>query len=143
MAPLFRAALAVEINPALCAAAEENLAANKVTNAWVQRSPSASFCTRVLRHQQWTHEASGTAFDFGAVLVDPPRSGLDEVTLGLVSRFDFVLYISCNPFVSLRRDADGLRANGFTLAKLALIDHFPYTPHTECAAFFVRDKQAL
>jgi tRNA (uracil-5-)-methyltransferase len=139
LAPLFRAALAVEINPSLCAAAEDNLRANGVGNAWVQRSPSADFCTRVLRRRNWTHTASGTAFDFSTVLVDPPRAGLDPVTLGLVAKYDHILYISCNPLVSLRRDADGLRSRGFTLAKLALIDHFPYTPHTECAAFFTRD----
>ena len=35
LAPLFRAALAVEIDPTLCAAAEANLDANNVRNAKV------------------------------------------------------------------------------------------------------------
>jgi len=62
------------------------------------------------------------------------------ITAPLARRYDFVLYISCNPYVSLRRDADGLAAHGLRLARLALIDHFPYTPHTECAACFVRGR---
>jgi len=86
LAPLFRRALAVEINPSLCAAAEENLMANGVSNALVQRSPSAAFCSRVLRRRTWKHAASGSELDFCAVLVDPPRAGLDALTLGLVAK---------------------------------------------------------
>jgi tRNA (uracil-5-)-methyltransferase len=180
LAPLFRGALAVEINPVLVAAAAENLAANDVTNCAVQVasftsslfvfncygqvfvlccvflhphstvymyshghlslqvSPSAKFCSRILQHQQWTHAPSGQTFEFGAVLVDPPRSGLDAPTLELVCRYKHVLYISCNPFVSLRRDLDGFLAAGLSLRRLALIDHFPYTPHTECAVYLSR-----
>ena len=138
LAPLFRQALAVEINPSLCAAAEENLRANEVTNADVQKSPSADFCSRVLRRRTWTHKPSGRDFDFRTVLVDPPRSGLDVNTLKLCTLYEHVLYISCNPFVSLRRDVNGFKAAGFRLERIALIDHFPYTPHSECAAYLTR-----
>mmetsp|Transcript_78428 Transcript_78428/g.153448 ORF Transcript_78428/g.153448 Transcript_78428/m.153448 type:complete len:507 (+) Transcript_78428:122-1642(+) len=140
LAPLFRAALAVEINPTLCVAAEENLAANGVTNASIQLSPSHDFCTRVLRKRSWTHKPTGREFEFGAVLVDPPRAGLDDHTRALVAKYTHVLYISCNPFVSLRRDLDALLAppHNFSIERLALIDHFPYTPHTECAVYLHR-----
>jgi len=42
-------------------------------------------------------------FRFGAVLVDPPRCGLDKLTLSLVSGYNHILYISCSP-ESLMRD---------------------------------------
>jgi tRNA/tmRNA/rRNA uracil-C5-methylase (TrmA/RlmC/RlmD family) len=42
-------------------------------------------------------------FNFGAVLVDPPRCGLDSLTLSLVASYDHVIYISCCPD-SLMRD---------------------------------------
>ena len=42
-------------------------------------------------------------FKFGAVLVDPPRCGLDKQTLSLVAGYAHILYISCSP-ESLMRD---------------------------------------
>jgi tRNA/tmRNA/rRNA uracil-C5-methylase (TrmA/RlmC/RlmD family) len=50
------------------------------------------------------------------------------------------MYVSCNPFVSLRRDLSALQDHGFELHRFALIDHFPYTPHAECAVYLVRSK---
>ena len=41
---------------------------------------------------------------FDVVLVDPPRAGLDPDTLALVSRFDAIMYVSCDP-TALYRDA--------------------------------------
>ena len=40
---------------------------------------------------------------FGGVLVDPPRCGLDAVTLELVSNYADIVYVSCNPS-ALARD---------------------------------------
>ena len=44
-------------------------------------------------------------YKFGTVLVDPPRSGLDELTTKLIVNYNNILYISCNP-VSLVRDLE-------------------------------------
>ena len=49
---------------------------------------------------------------FDVVLVDPPRAGLDPDTLELVSRFDVVLYISCDPEALWRNANDGGRGHG-------------------------------
>ena len=145
LAPLFRRALAVEINPSLVDAAGENLRRNGVRNATLLKSPSASFCGGILRRRTWTDRqqdgGSGHVFNFGCVLVDPPRAGLDAETRRLVERYRHVLYVSCNPFVSLRRDLSVLQAKcGFVLRRFALIDHFPYTPHAECAVYLVRGE---
>ena len=71
-----------------------------------------------------------SSFDFGTILVDPPRSGLDAETLALVQQFDQVIYISCNPETLL----DNLQELKLTqdLKRLALFDQFPYTHHAEC-----------
>ena len=98
--------------------------------------------------------ASFDVDDYDVVLVDPPRAGLDKDTLELVSRFEAVLYISCNP-AALLDNALGGRAGGrdggetreagmaglsktHDLVRFAVFDHFPYTRHVECGACFLR-----
>jgi tRNA/tmRNA/rRNA uracil-C5-methylase (TrmA/RlmC/RlmD family) len=46
---------------------------------------------------------SSYTFAFGAVLVDPPRCGLDKLTLSLIVNYAHIMYISCCPD-SLMRD---------------------------------------
>jgi tRNA/tmRNA/rRNA uracil-C5-methylase (TrmA/RlmC/RlmD family) len=46
---------------------------------------------------------SSYTFSFGAVLVDPPRCGLDKLTLSLIANYAHIMYISCCPD-SLMRD---------------------------------------
>ena len=84
---------------------------------------------------------------FDVVLVDPPRAGLDPDTLELVSRFDVVLYISCDPEALWRNANDGGRGRGgglaatHTLERFAVFDHFPYTRHVECGSCWVRRRE--
>lgn len=47
-------------------------------------------------------------FEFCTVLVDPPRCGLDALTLSLVANYEHILYISCCPD-SLMRDLTEVR----------------------------------
>ena len=79
----------------------------------------------------------GTAvFDFGAVIVDPPRAGLDEITCKLISRYKIISYISCNP-EALLRDLSRL-SDTHEVTRMAVFDHFPYSGHLECGAFLVK-----
>jgi len=117
LAPCFDEVVAVEFNRTLATVAEENLRANAVTNARVIRAISADVCCEAGRGAQ-------------AVLLDPPRAGLDRETLSAVQGFDHVLYISCNPS-ALARDLGELTSHEVT--HLAIFDMFPYTSHAECA----------
>ena len=78
--------------------------------------------------------------DYNKILLDPPRSGAQEllpwIAAGNVKK---VLYISCNP-ESLARDA-GLLVNqhGFSLQGAGIIDMFPHTAHSEAMALFDRN----
>ncbi len=71
-----------------------------------------------------------SSYSLQTILVDPPRAGLDPSTMELLAEFQNIIYISCNP--------DTLRANleqiskSHHVAKFALFDQFPYTPHIEC-----------
>jgi tRNA (uracil-5-)-methyltransferase len=70
------------------------------------------------------------------VLVDPPRAGLDENTCKLISQFEKIVYISCNP-ETLARDVKMLLST-HTVQRVAAFDQFPYTHHLESGVFLVR-----
>jgi 23S rRNA (uracil1939-C5)-methyltransferase len=70
-----------------------------------------------------------------AVVVDPPRTGLDAAAREwlAVIRPPALVYVSCNP-VTLARDLKGLLAAGYRLDALRLFDFYPQTAHVEAAA---------
>ena len=74
---------------------------------------------------------------FDRVLIDPPRTGAEEV----IRAMDFatvprLVYVSCHPG-SLARDAGILvREKGFRLAAAGVMDMFPHTAHVESIALF-------
>ncbi|MDR1747735.1 MAG: methyltransferase [Spirochaetaceae bacterium] len=90
--------------------------------------------------RQWVLRPEA-AEKFSAVVMDPPRSGLEaEVCRWLCGLGGTELrYVSCNP-VTLARDAVKLAAGGFTLRELKLLDFYPQTSHIECLAIFGRDR---
>jgi 23S rRNA (uracil1939-C5)-methyltransferase len=70
-----------------------------------------------------------------AVIVDPPRAGLDAEVRDWLPRAAprTLVYVSCNP-VTLARDLAGLVAGGFRLDDLRLFDFYPQTSHVESVA---------
>ena len=77
---------------------------------------------------------------FNKVLLDPPRSGAEQVLpLIAASSATRVVYVSCNP-ETLARDA-GILVNehGFRLSSAGIMDMFPNTSHIESMALFERE----
>lgn len=75
------------------------------------------------------------------VLLDPARAGAFEVMPQLVRlQVSEVVYVSCNP-ATLARDIKVLVNGGYTLTKIALVNMFPNTAHTEMMAHFSRHSQ--
>lgn len=68
------------------------------------------------------------------VIVDPPRRGLDNVTINniLKIRPKRVVYISCNP-ATLVRDLAFLEEK-YDIDLIQPVDMFPWTSHVECVA---------
>lgn len=117
LSPLFRQVFAVEINGFLVDAANENLKLNGIHNARVLKCDSSKFAMRILKQQRYTWkenvqpDSSDVAasltdnrtreriieYNFEAVIVDPPRAGLDSKTIQAISQYPFIIYISCNP----------------------------------------------
>jgi 23S rRNA (uracil1939-C5)-methyltransferase len=82
--------------------------------------------------------------DYNKVLLDPPRSGAQELLPWIAaSKVSRVLYISCNP-ETLARDADILvNQYGFNLKGAGIINMFPHTPHSEAIALFERKVEGI
>ena len=75
---------------------------------------------------------------FDAVVFDPPRTGAAvqsrELAASAVPR---VVAVSCNP-ATFARDARILVDGGYTLAHVAPVDSFIWSPHLELVARFER-----
>lgn len=76
------------------------------------------------------------------VLIDPSREGAQAVCdyIGSHPTVKTLLYVSCNPS-TFARDLKPLLAGGFEIAKLSLLEMFPYTRHLEVMALLRRKEQ--
>ncbi len=70
--------------------------------------------------------------DFDAVVVDPPRSGMEREVLDWLcrSKIPAVRYLSCNPSTQAR-DIERLTQSGYEIDKIWLLDFYPQTSHIE------------
>ena len=131
LAQNFRKVLATEVNKSALRAAEFNAQENAIANITCARL-SAEEVTQALnaeREFRRLQHITLAEYEFSTVLVDPPRSGLDADTLAFVSQFEQIVYISCNP-QSLANNLETLTKTHH-IAKFAIFDQFPYTPHIE------------
>ena len=66
------------------------------------------------------------------IVVDPPRSGLDNKTISIIKQIKpkKLIYVSCNP-MTLARDIQKL-SEEYKLNNIELFDMFPNTHHVEC-----------
>ena len=73
------------------------------------------------------------------VVVDPPRSGLGDSVAGALGSLGAprLTYVSCDP-ATLARDLVPLRAAGYRVEEVHLVDLFPQTYHLESVVQLVR-----
>ena len=67
-------------------------------------------------------------YNFSHILVDPPRSGLTEEVIKLLSRFKNIIYISCSPETYIR---DIKLLKDHKIKNIEVFDQFPNTKHLE------------
>jgi tRNA (uracil-5-)-methyltransferase len=127
----FNKVLATEISKTSVNAAHVNIDVNKTKNLDIARLSSEEFVEAFNQVRVFNRLANIdlNSYDFSTVLVDPPRAGLDETTLHLISQFNTIIYISCNP-TTLIENLKSLNLT-HTLEKVALFDQFPFTHHME------------
>ena len=138
LAQNFDRVLGTEISKTSVKSAQINIAANKLVNVDIVRMASEDF-SQAMNGERVFRRLEGfdlTSYNYQTVLVDPPRAGLDPDSVELVSRFERIIYISCNP--------ETLRDNLVELVKthkiehFALFDQFPYTHHVETGVILTR-----
>ncbi|MFB9768816.1 23S rRNA (uracil(1939)-C(5))-methyltransferase RlmD [Lactiplantibacillus modestisalitolerans] len=114
--------------PAAVADANENARRNHITNARYEVGEAQVLLP------QWL--ASG--FEPDAIIVDPPRTGLDHVLIDAIlqSAPEKFVYISCNPS-TLARDLGEL-TRGYHVDYIQSIDMFPQTARCEAVVRFTK-----
>jgi 23S rRNA (uracil1939-C5)-methyltransferase len=117
----------VEGDAGLVARARENALKNGLSNI--------SFYTanlyEILANEPWLQQR------FNKILLDPPRSGAQEV-LHLLPKLgaERIVYVSCYPG-TLARDAGILvEQHNYRLLSAGVMDMFPHTAHVESIALF-------
>lgn len=130
----FTKVLATEVSKTSVNSALYNIQQNNISNIHVARLSSEEFtqAQNKVREFRRLKDTPLDDYNFSTVFVDPPRAGLDQDTCSMISQFDTILYISCNP-ATLKQNLETL-CSTHTVERLALFDQFPYTEHRECGA---------
>jgi 23S rRNA (uracil1939-C5)-methyltransferase len=122
LARRFRQVVGVEGNPSAAAYARRNLLNAELRNTQVESAGVGA----------WLKENAQQHAPVDLVLLDPPRTGLEEgAAQGLLAlRPQSITYVSCDP-ATLARDLREIVAGGYTLTSLSAFDMFPQTHHVE------------
>jgi tRNA (uracil-5-)-methyltransferase len=138
LAQNFDRVLGTEISKTSVRSAQINIKANNIDNIDIVRMSSEEF-SQAMNGEREFRRLEGfdlTAYNYDTVLVDPPRAGLDKDSVELVSRFNKIVDISCNPN-TLKENLKDL-VNTHKVDKFALFDQFPYTAHIETGVVLTR-----
>lgn len=115
----------------------------KVANAIVDAKENAKInnCNNAHFYAGDTYEVlKNIDVNFDTIIVDPPRSGLNEETRNLIISLkpDKLCYVSCDPF-TLARDLNIL-SEYYDVEKINALDMFPNTYHVECVCIMERNS---
>lgn len=137
----FNKVLATEVSKTSIRSAEENIKLNDIKNINVLRMSSEEFTEAMngAREFRRLKHLNLKDYNFSTIFVDPPRAGLDHETEKLVSGFDNIIYISCNP-KTLHTNLENL-SRTHKITDMALFDQFPYTEHRECGVLLKKNNQ--
>ena len=109
--------------------AKENLKLNQVDNV--------EFILG--RSEDILPELNNKGIRFNAIVVDPPRSGLDRGLIDAIveANPEKIVYVSCNPS-TLARDLGYLVEEGYKVMEVQPVDMFPHTSHVETVVLMSR-----
>ncbi len=128
-ARLAKKVVGVEIVPQAIENAKKNAEMNGINNAQFYCAAAEDITPKLIKE--------GIKPD--TVILDPPRKGSDEKTLGAIvsAKPERIVYVSCNP-ATLARDAKFLSEHGYKLTNATAFDLFPQTSHIETVCIMTR-----
>lgn len=137
-AKYFDKVLATEISKSSISAAKDNMFLNNVHNIEFVRMDVEEFVQALdgVREFNRMKHIDINSYTINTIFVDPPRSGMDNASCMFSSRYEHILYISCNP-ETLVRDLEIL-GKTHDVVEMALFDQFPYTNHVEMGVKLLR-----
>jgi len=138
LADKFRRVFATEISKTSVKAANDNKEMNQLENINFARVSAEEFTGHIKgeKKRRRLKDADLETANFQTVLVDPPRSGLDEKSCEMISAYNNIIYISCSP-ETLEENLKQLTQT-HRIERFALFDQFPYTHHIECGVYLVK-----
>ncbi len=109
--------------------AKWNARLNGIENAEFYAGDAQKLLPSILKQEQ----------HIDAVIVDPPRKGLEEDLIRTIAAADIdkIGYVSCNPS-TLARDLALFHELGYRAALVQPVDMFPQTTHVECVTVLKR-----
>lgn len=125
--------IGVEIVPEAVENARENAARNGIENVEFLCADAGEAAQELLRR----------GIRPGAVVVDPPRKGLDGAVIDAVCSMEpeRVVYVSCN-VATQARDLKLFAERGYTAVKAVAVDQFSRTSHVETVALLLKTECA-
>ncbi|GAC99924.1 tRNA (uridine(54)-C5)-methyltransferase TrmA [Agarivorans albus] len=140
LAKNFDRVLATEIAKPSVEAAQYNIKHNNIDNVKIIRLSAEEFTQAMLGEREFRRlkeaDVDLRTYQCDTILVDPPRAGLDDATLGMVQGYDNIVYISCNPNTLYDNLSELSRTH--KISHWALFDQFPYTDHIEVGMYLQR-----
>lgn len=82
--------------------------------------------------KNWVQNCAASCGKIDAVVIDPPRSGIEKEVRQFLceSQIPLIIFLSCDP-VTQSRDCSLLLKNGYKIQKSYLLDFYPNTSHIE------------
>lgn len=117
--------IGIELSPEAVLDAEQNLIRNDIQNMKIYQGDVGKVLSELKEDPP------------DAVIVDPPRAGLDPLALGHLKKLKpkTIVYVSCNPLTQ----AENIRElTDYELKALQPVDQFPHTYHIENIALLTR-----
>lgn len=120
MAPIAKEVIGVELSPESSLDARENVKLNGLSNVTIVTGDVG----------EALEKGNYPAPD--AVLVDPPRAGLDKKAMSNLIKVKppKILYIACNVKTQFENCQEFIAA-GYKIVSIHPVDQFPHTPHVE------------
>ena len=123
----------VELSAISSSYAKENYKLNGITAA-----PEVY----MLSGKNWVRSTKAKNACFDALIIDPPRTGIEKEVLEFIcaKKPPLIRSLSCDP-ATHARDAKRLLQAGYIMEKLYMLDFYPQTSHIETLAFFKLKKE--